>query len=371
MLTKLQIDALKPKNKLYKVCDGDMLYIFTSPTGKKTWKVLYTFDHKKGTVTLGPYPTVSIKEARLKRDEIKVQLVKGNTPGQLKKKNEHNKLESMTLKDLLEEYLQVVTPTHKGAKQEESVIKSYIRDFPKLMKKLVKEINSSDIDDFRDERLKRVVGATVARDLGVLGGVFRYAIENKKIIKDSPLKYVKKPKQSKHRERRVSEDEIRKILEAFKYKPTFRPINKKQQTAWAFLFAIETAMRANEITSMKWEHVFEDHVFLPDTKNGDSRKVPLSNKAKQLLELMRGLDDENVCTQTNTNSLSQNFYKVSKKQLMLDDLRFHDTRHEATTRLAQKLPIQDLAKVTGHKDLQTLMKYYNPTVSELAERINM
>ena len=51
------------------------------------------------------------------------------------------------------------------------------------------------------------------------------------------------------------------------------------------------------------------------------------------------------------------------------DMTFHDSRHEATTRIAQLLPIQDLSKVTGHKDLKMLMRYYNPTVSEIAERM--
>lgn len=85
MLTKQQIEAIKPKEKLLKVSDGDMLYIFTSPTGKKVWKVLYTLDGKKGTITIGEYPLISIKAARLKRDEIKIMLASGISPGQKKK----------------------------------------------------------------------------------------------------------------------------------------------------------------------------------------------------------------------------------------------------------------------------------------------
>mgnify|MGYP000384920286 CR=1 FL=1 len=158
--------------------------------------------------------------------------------------------------------------------------------------------------------------------------------------------------------------------EAFAYYPTFQPVNQKQQTAWAFLFAIETAMRAGEIVGMKWINVFDEYVLLPDTKNGTARKVPLSNKARDLLELMRGLHDERVCTLTSANVLSAYFWQVVKGKLKIENLNFHDTRHEATTRLSQKLAIQDLAKVTGHKDLKTLMGYYNPTATELAERIN-
>lgn len=370
MLTKQQVDAIKPKEKLFKVCDGDMLYIFTSPTGKKTWKVLYTFGGKKGTITLGEYPVITIKDARLKRDEIKIQFANGINPNQQKKQEKQERLESITFQELLKKYLMEVTPTHKGAKQEIWVINNFIKKFPKLMEKSVIEIDQLDMIYFRNERLKQVSDSTVARDLGVLGGVFRYARQELRIMTDLPLKDIAKPQQAQHRERRITQEEIDQILKAFSYYPTFQPINKKQQTAWAFLFAIETAMRASEITGLKWENFYDDYVYLPDTKNGTSRKVPLSNKAKELIGLMKGLDEVSICTLTSANTLSQYFWQVATEKLKIDDLNFHDTRHEATTRLAQILPIQDLAKVTGHKELKNLMRYYNPTASELADRIN-
>ena len=238
------------------------------------------------------------------------------------------------------------------------------------MQKSINELGQLDMIEFRNERLKQVSESTVARDLGVLGGVFRYARQELRMMGSSPLTDISKPSQAPHRERRISDSEIDQILKAFAYYPTFQPVNQKQQTAWAFLFAIETAMRAGEIVGMKWINVFDEYVLLPDTKNGTARKVTLSNKARDLLELMRGLHDERVCTLTSANVLSAYFWQVVKGKLKIENLNFHDTRHEATTRLSQKLAIQDLAKVTGHKDLKTLMGYYNPTATELAERIN-
>ena len=83
------------------------------------------------------------------------------------------------------------------------------------------------------------------------------------------------------------------------------------------------------------------------------------------------LDKDKVLTISDrSNALSHDFWLVVSNRLGITDLNFHDTRHEATTRLAKKLPIQDLAKVTGHKDLKMLMRYYNPTVQELAQRLN-
>jgi integrase len=54
----------------------------------------------------------------------------------------------------------------------------------------------------------------------------------------------------------------------------------------------------------------------------------------------------------------------------LTDLRFHDLRHEATTRLASIFPMHELAKITGHKDPRMLMRYYHPRAEDLARRLS-
>ena len=54
-----------------------------------------------------------------------------------------------------------------------------------------------------------------------------------------------------------------------------------------------------------------------------------------------------------------------RDRCQITDLHFHDTRHEACTRLARKLEVLDLARMIGHKDLRSLMIYYNATASEL------
>lgn len=372
MLTVKQIEAIQPTpNKTVKNFDSELLYLFTAQTGRKTWKVIYTFNGKKNTTTLGEYPLFSAKEARLKRDEIKKQIAEGIDPNQKKKADKVQKLSGMSLGELVKKYICEVAPSHKGADKDISRLNKLISDYPKLAQKSLNDVDQLDMIELRNDRLTKVSPSTVGRDLGVLGGVFKYARQELRILKTSPLTDVAKPTQAPHRERRITQDEIETILAGFKYDGTYQPITKRQQVAWAFLFALETAMRASEITNMQWCNVFEDHVLLPDTKNGTARKVPLSKKARELIELMRGIDTDKVVTISDrSNALSHDFWLVVSNRLGITDLNFHDTRHEATTRLAKKLPIQDLAKVTGHKDLKMLMRYYNPTVQELAQRLN-
>lgn len=372
MLTVKQIEAIQPlTHKTVKNFDSELLYLFTSTTGRKVWKVIYTFNGKKNTTTLGEYPIFSAKEARLKRDEIKKQIAEGIDPNQKKKEDQVQKLSAISLAELINKYIHNIAPNMKGGDKTASRLRKLINDYPKPMKKPITHIDQLDMIEIRNDRLSKVSTSTVKSDLGALGSVFKYARQELRILKTSPLTDVAKPTQAPHRERRITDHEIEIILKGFKYDGTYQPLTKRQQVAWAFLFALETAMRASEITNIQWCNVYEDHVLLPDTKNGTARKVPLSRRAIQLLELMKGLDSDKVLTISNrSNALSHDFWLVVSNRLGITDLNFHDTRHEATTRLAKKLPIQDLAKVTGHKDLKMLMRYYNPTVQELAQRLN-
>jgi len=72
---------------------------------------------------------------------------------------------------------------------------------------------------------------------------------------------------------------------------------------------------------------------------------------------------------SNQASAGQAFRKAVKRA-GIQNFRFHDLRHEGCTRLAQKLPMLDLAKMIGHRDVRSLMIYYNPTATELAMRLN-
>ena len=382
MLSKLQIDAIKPTSKTQKIHDSELLYLFVSPTGRKTWKVLYTLDGKKSTITLGEYPKVlNAKDARLRRDEIKKQISEGINPTEQKRQEKIKDLSEMSFSDLIRLYMEKVTPHKRGGAVEVTVLNGYIKSFPRLMKKPVNQLGQLDMIQFRDERLKKVKGATVARDLGLLSAVFKYARQELRIMTNSPLDDIAKPKQSPSRNRRISQDEIDQILQAFKYDGRSQPVTKKQQTAWAFLFAIETAMRAGEITGLKWADVYDKHVELELTKNGTAREVPLSKRAIELLSYMRGIHETDVCTVKNLvakgevggNGLSTIFNQVVKRELKINDLTFHDTRHEAISRMVKtsKLPVEVLAKITGHKTISILINtYYNPDIDELADHLH-
>ena len=367
-LTDLRIRKIKPTDKNTKYSDAGGLYLMVTPKGSYYWRYKYRFEKKEYVLALGIYPEVSLADARLKHLEAKKLLVTGINPSADKQAKKQEKKQQQPFSKVVHSFLENEAIKHKGYKWEMLRLNKIMRDFPELAKKPINLINQSDIISFRNKRGLEIQGASVKREMQLLGSVFRYAIREMLIIEYSPLTNVTKPKENPHREMRISQDDVATLMDAFQYSADTPLFLKKHQTAWAFLFALETAMRLSEITNMRWEHIADDYVLLPNTKNGTSRKVPLNNNALALLDKARGLDCNSVLT-ISADSLSTTFRKY-RDITPLTEINFHDTRHEACTKFAQMMPIQDLAKVTGHKDLAMLMRYYNPTASELAQRMN-
>ena len=127
------------------------------------------------------------------------------------------------------------------------------------------------------------------------------------------------------------------------------------------IVALETAMRQGEILGLEWRHVnWLDHtVYLPDTKNGTARVVPLSEKAEAALQRQQTWatgKDGKVCRYTN-DGMRASYTKAMKKAGIVG-LTFHDLRHEATSRFCEKgIPVMTVQAITGHKSTQMMKRY--------------
>ena len=274
-----------------------------------------------------------------------------------------------TLKELCELYYQKVSTNKKGKSSEYIRIYSFIENYPKLSSKNISDITTKELINWRNDRSTKVEPSTVKREITLLSAIFSYAVKELLWLDNNPFSKVTRPKSAPPRNRRISQDEINQILEVCDYTLGQKPTTQRHLVAWCFLFAIETAMRASELLGMTWDNVYPDYVSLPDTKNGTIRHVPLLHSAVDLLELAKGLDNKKVIP-LSPDSLKNIFRRVLKSA-NIQDLNFHDTRHEACTRLAQLLDVKDLSKVTGHKDIGILINtYYNPTASEIAKKMN-
>ena len=135
--------------------------------------------------------------------------------------------------------------------------------------------------------------------------------------------------------------------------------------------ALETAMRQGELISLRWEHVDLNRrtVYLPDTKNGESRTVPLSMTAVGILRSLPRSIHGRVFPGLTTEAVKR-AYARAVRRAGIKDLRFHDLRHEATSRLFEKgLNIMEVASITGHKDLRMLRRYTHLKAEDLARKL--
>lgn len=217
-------------------------------------------------------------------------------------------------------------------------------------------------------------------------GYAQYTAEDGRILAETGGGAVKRAQERDRRLAAGEEDRIRSVLSGAKPAGRQRPLELREGAALLALFdvALETAMRLSEIYTLAVDQIDlpKRTVFLDKTKNGDKRQVPLSTVAVKVLKARIGGrrdglvfpwwngDRDPLVLRRVTSLLSRQFGRVFDAA-GCPDLRFHDLRHEATSRLFERTTLSDLqiAKITGHKDIRMLSRYANLRGSDLAARL--
>ena len=228
-------------------------------------------------------------------------------------------------------------------------------------------LTPTKLAEYRDQRLKVIAPNTMLRELAYFSAIINHARREWGLNIQNPVSMIKKPRVPDGRTRVLSEDEKTRIISAIQQS---RPCVCNVWLSAAIEFALATAMRLGEITSLLWKDVDLSNrtAFLPITKNGHCRYVPLSNKAIKILEALPR-EGERVFP-VNRLSLSTAFTRYSRKA-GVEDMRFHDLRHTAITSMSGKLTnVIELSSVTGHRSLSMLKRYIHLNISELAKKLD-
>lgn len=278
-----------------------------------------------------------------------------------------------TVGDVLDQYEKDVSPGKRGARWE--ILRLRLIGEKKVEGKpfrtiLLADLKPSHISAWRDVRAKEVAGASVSREMSLLSHALLVARKEWGWLVSDPMKDVRRPPDSPPRDRRITDAEIDRITLALGYQEEMPVALPSQRVAVAFLFAIETAMRSGEILGLTSLTVDFDRqvAHLPLTKNGGARDVPLSTRAVALLRKLPEVESGQTLFDLTDKSRDALFRKARDRS-GVTGLTFHDTRHEAITRLARKLEPLALARMTGHTNLQELMTYYNESAADIAKRL--
>lgn len=271
--------------------------------------------------------------------------------------------ERTTLQQALDRYALEVTPNKKGAARELQRIRLW-KDHP-LSYRALASIRGADMAKYRNERAAQgVSGNTIRLDLALVSHVYEVARKEWGMeCLVNPVKAIRRPKLAKGRERRLHVGEEEALLGYCDRKGNYA-------LRAAIKLALETAMRRGELLRLRWKDIDLNRriATLDDSKNGESRQVPLSGLALEALRTLPRRIDGKVLG-LHCDALSHAFCDACKA-LGLHDLRFHDLRHEATTRLFERgLNTMQVAAITGHKTLQMLKRYTHLRVEDMVSML--
>ena len=279
--------------------------------------------------------------------------------------------ERMTVADLIVRFMSEFAPHHykKRADEKEAWRFQCARLNDMLGSYSLAVLDQKLVAKFRDDRLREVGDSTVRKELYMLSKILGFAETECGITlpRGNPVLKVRRPQEGRSRERRLTAVEWQRLDDEVKASrnPLLRP---------AVEFAIETASRQGEILGLLWRDVDfgRRFVMVRETKNGEDRAVPLSGRA---LAILRALKD-------GPESIDGRVFPIVRMALYrvfhyavvrakIEDFTFHDLRHEALSRLAERgdMSMLDLAAFSGHKTLQMLKRYTHLNAEKLAERL--
>lgn len=321
-------------------------------------------------------------ETRLQAEQWLSGVKSGEDKGRLSKTIDARDL---TLADALSRRLEMCGDQKSNVEQARQT-QRLIDNFPGLMGKRLYEIDEIDILGFIEEREEEVTNATINRELSLISNTFNRARSRMHCVGlVNPIGPTTRLKEAKGRDHRLATDEEQLLLrladpvEALTHTPIGSIIR----------FAIGTAMRKSEIARMDWRHVNLDRgtVLIPDSKNGSARTVPLGLAMRALVREQGPKDSGFVWASASAISSAWQRLKrtaIAEAQRLVTagialsdlperllDLRFHDLRHEATSRLIERTGWDNarIRAVTGHKTDAMLARYTHLRTASLASEL--
>lgn len=287
-----------------------------------------------------------------------------------------------TLADAVERYRREVTDkkakTRPGVARADNLrFDAWLRDFPDLAAKVFHEITTEDLARWRDKRLQEVSESSVLRELQQFRPIWALAIDEWKWAGKSPWKGLRLPRKGHARRRSTMWPEVRRLVRSAGYTRALPPQSPQQEAVWSYMVALHTALRSAEVLRMSRSTVdLAKRVYrLPRHKTDGAvgeRLVPFTRRAARLLQVLdaaaaaAGRDEYFTIGDQSRDVL----WRKVRDRVMIEGLRFHDSRAAALTWLAKRYDVMTLAKISGHVDINELFHtYYRESAQDIAARL--
>jgi len=379
-LTDIQARNAKPKEKDYKLSDGQGLYLLVNTNGGKLWRLDYSYAGKRKTLALGSYPTLSLADARQRREDAKKLIANGVDPGELKKSQKAAKVE------LTENAFEIVAREwhckYAGTWSEvhaTTIMERLEKDvFPYLGQRPIAEIKAPELLAVLRRIEARGALDTAHRIRNHCGQVFRYGVATGRCERDisADLKGALPPVKFGHRAAPTDPKNVAPLLRAID------DYNGSPVVRAALQMLYLTFVRPGELRHAEWEEFDLEAATWsipgPRMKMKQPHLVPLSKQVIALLKELQPLTGHSryvfPCHRSPLRCMSDNAYNAAMRRMGFEkaEVTAHGFRAMARTMLHEILQFSPdaIEAQLAHAVPDRLGRAYNRT-QHLAERTKM
>ena len=274
-----------------------------------------------------------------------------------------SKYEPCNLAEILVRYLRDVTPHKRSCDTERIVLQAWLKEA--WVSEPLPQLNAAAIAEYRDRRLASVKPATLKRQLNIVKHACATAEREWDWL--SPLSLLRRvtlPKNKDYVVTRITADDEHALIEAAKQSRT-------SNLSELLILAIETAMRRGELLALDWQDIDLERreLLVRRSKNGKSRTIPLTARAHRTLANMNS-DWSKPVFPLSANAVRLAFERV-RRRTGFKDVRFHDLRHEAISRLFERgLTTPEVALLSGHKTVSQLFRYAHADIGRVSRLLS-
>ena len=364
-LTDRALRALKPKDKPYTVADDRGLYVEIFPTGGIVWRYRYRIAGQREKLTLGEYPALTLKNARIKRDEAAQAAAMDKSPAQQKQLAKLAAADATTVAEFGERFFREIVAKDR---QDTTIPRRYFDKaiVPAIGSKPVRDVTTEDVRAIIWKKKDEGFDAAAGNIRGVLKRLFDYAMTAGLVsvnpVLALPMRHVHK---SKSRERALTPDEIRRFLKA-----AFES-NIRRQFKIGLHLILLTMVRKSELLLARWAHVdFEQaewHIPAEHSKTGKPHIVFLSSQSVSLFKELQALAGGSELVMPGRGSLTKPFahnainsaLKVALVGQDIPAFTIHDLRRTASTLLHENGWASDVVEKALNHTIGGVRGVYN------------
>lgn len=354
-LTDTALKALKPRDKTYTVTDDRGLYVEVFPTGGVVWRYRYRLNGKYEKLTLGKYPALTLKNARLKRDEAAHQVAMGESPAKKKQQEKVAGAGDATVAEFAERFFKdIQSRDRKNVTMPRRYLEKDI--LPHIGGKPIRDITAEDVRSVIWRKKEQGFDAAAGQVRGLLKRMLDYALTCGLIqanpVMALPMRHVYR---AAARDRALTPDEIRQFLRAM------QTSNIRRQFKIAFQLILMTLVRKSELMLAQWKDMHLDegewHIPVENSKTGKPHIVYLSTQSQTLFKELKPLASSSVWVLPGRGTLAKPFasnalnqaLKVSLQGQEIPAFTIHDLRRTASTLLhEQGWPSDVVEKALNH-----------------------